>query len=66
MVSVVTGVALVALAFVLDGSVTVELLVVDEVVIVFFSVAVIEDAVVIFMELVLFVSVFSASVGIVD
>lgn len=66
MVSVVIGVALVALAFVLDGSVTVELLVVDEVVIVFFSVAVIEDAVVIFMELVLFVSVFSASVGIVD
>ena len=66
MVSVVIGVALVALAFVLDGSVTVELLVVDEVVLVFFSVAVIEDAVVIFMELVLFVSVFSASVGIVD
>ena len=66
MVSVVIGVALVALAFVLDGSVTVELLDVDEVVIVFFSVAVIEDAVVIFMELVLFVSVFSASVGIVD
>lgn len=66
MVSVVIGVALVALAFVLDGSVTVELLVVDEVVIVFFSVAVIEDAVAIFMELVLFVSVFSASVGIVD
>ena len=66
MVSVVIGVALTELAFVLDGSVTVELLVVDEVVIAVFSVAVIEDAVVIFMELVLFVSVFGASVGIAD
>ena len=66
MVSVVLVVSLAAFVFVLYESVTVEVVVVDEVVISVVSVCVIGDTVVILVELNLFISVFGASVAIVD
>lgn len=66
MVSVVLVVSLAAFVFVLYESVTVEVVVVDEVVIFVVSVCVIGDTVVILVELNLFISVFGASVAIVD
>lgn len=66
MVSVVLVVSLAAFVFVLYESVTVEVVVVDEVVISVVSVGVIGDAAVILVELNSFISVFGASVAIVD